>query len=213
MATQQNFFVYRPLLPESESRMRSLQEDYSSIPSFEPIENLQLPILTSQTWGSIYVEKLVSIIDKAPDVSKKSFDSEIIEAKLGPAVQDMTRRAINLVLSDGEDNHFLEEHKRFKAAGRRADKKLYVRPFTEPTITIGHLDSAHAISSLLDSAKALVGQTIRIGSTESNVGRVDAPVRSESIKKAPREIIYEPIQTIKPGGIPQGLLNSIRPRE
>ena len=214
MHTQQNFFVYRPLLPESESRLRSLQENYSSVPSFEPVENPRIPILTSQTWENIEYAKLVSIINKAPDVSKKSFDSEIIKAELGPAIRDMTRRAINLVISDGDDNHFLEEHKIFKAAGLRADKTLYVRPFTEPYITIGYLNGADAVTTLLDSAKALVGQTVSIGTTESSVGKVDTRPPAERIVKEPRKItITESVRTVTPGGIPPGLLNSIRPRE
>jgi len=213
MHTQQNFFVYRPLLPESEAVVRSLQENYLAVPSFEPVEDIRLPILTSQTWESIEYAQLLAIIRKAPDVSRKPFNSEIIDANFGPAVRDMTRRAINLVLND-DNNRFLEEHKRFKAAVQKADDTVYVRPFTEPYITIGHLDDAHALTSLLDSAKALVGQSVHIGSTESTVGKVDTRPPAERIRQTPREIIInEPVRTIKPGGIPKGLLNSLRPRE
>jgi len=213
MHTQQNFFVYRPLLSESESQVRSLQQDYSSVPSFEAAENPRLPILTSQTWNGIDYGRLLAIIDRAPAISRKSFESEIVSVEFGPAVRDMTRRAINLVLSDTENNDYLNEHKHFKAAVQKADETVYVRPFTEPYIMVGQLDEALAADSILDRAKALVGQTVRISSTDSTVGKVRAPIHGERIQKPIREIQYEPVQTVKPGSIPQGLLNSLRPRE
>jgi len=206
------FVVYRPLAPESVTKVRALQEEYASIDSFEPTENLRVTVLDSFTRRPINEYLLQELIKEAPDISKKTLDSEVSHPEFGERMRDMTRCAIKLILHD-VDNEFHLEHKKFKnAVRRRIDPNMHVHPFARPEITIGYLDHALAVAPLLRPAEAVIGNMVHVGTTESNVGKVLVPEVKQPYDREPVHsiVVNEPIRTLKPGSIPQNLLASLR---
>ena len=213
MNTEQYIFVSRPLQPESASQLQLLQQEYAAIPSFEPVEKPHLTIFNSQTWQTVHPSRLKYVIDGAPKVSRTTFEDEIVEAVLTPRVRGLSRFAIRLILDDEADTRYRNEHKFYKKAFEKIDPTLRSRQFVSPHVTIGYLNTEDAIDSIMDSAKLLVGAPLHMGTVESNVGNVTVPEPRTYVKQKPRKIEYEPVRTITPGGIPQGLLASIRPND
>jgi len=212
MNTEQRIFVSRPLLAESASRIQSLQEEYASIASFESVERPHLTILSSRTWQTVHPSRLGYVIDGAPKVSKSTFEDEISEAILSPRVHGLSRFAIRLILDNEADTRYRNEYKFYKKAFEKIDPTLSTRPFASPHVTVGYVNSEHAVDSIMESARLLIGTTLHIGTIESNVGNVAVAKPREHVQQAPRKITYEPVKTITPNGIPQGLLASLRQR-
>ena len=167
-----DILVYRPLQPESAAQISELQNEFASVRSFEPVDNPNLTIFDAKIWRMMTAFRLQTALNYAPQVSKQTFESEIVKAEFGIRDRNMPRFAINLVLGDGANNPFNEEHKRFKKGFEKLDPKLSVKPFNNPHVTIGHIESGYAIESILDKASPLIGQQLHIGKTESNVGTV-----------------------------------------
>ena len=214
MNDESNFFVYRPVLPDSAKRLELLQNEYASIQSFTPVQNPFLTILSGHSKRRLSNHKLEGILDKAPKSSRQAYDTEIIETKIEHLTQDLTRLAMRLVLTS-DSTYYQEEHEILRDAAIRCDSGMEVRRFTNPYVTVGYVDTGDGLASLMDSANTLVGSTLRFGSIESNVGAVhEEPVvpRRGARPSTPKGDNTN-VRTIRPGASPQGLLASMRRRD
>lgn len=206
--------IYRPLLPESAAQLQSLQNEYASIHSFVPVENLHLTLLSAHTHKGRNIPTLQRVGDNTPKSSAESYDTEIIGARFDKRSLDLTRVALRLILNSEESSHYFKEHEIFRTAVEKLDDTMLIRNFAGPYVTLGYLDTALGLTSVIDSAESLVGSYLSFGPIDSNVGIMHTP------KKAPRPpkpvsipvVIDAPVRTLKPGAIPQGLLASMRPR-
>jgi|GEM_PF-2451298 len=220
MSTPENFFIYRPVTPGGAAKLETLQNEYASnVQSFVPVKNPHVTIFSGLSWQRIAHHQLESVIDNAPKTSKKAFETKVSEAALSIRARSLSRSAIRLVLDDEPDERLLQEHIQFKKRFEKLDKNLFTRFFVSPHITIGYLDNAHAVSTILDTANDFIGTTLNIGKTESNmshIGSFASPKYSRPINDGTSSSVQlknEQVRTVTPGGIPQGLLASLRPRD
>lgn len=214
MTYKHDISIYRPLLSKSATRLQSLQNEYASIHSFVPVENLQLTLLSGQTKKRLNIPTLQRAGDNAPKSSAESYDTEIIGARLDRQSLDLTRVALRLILNSEESSHYFKEHEIFRTAVEKLDDTMLIRNFADPYVTLGYLDTALGLTSVIDTAESLVGSYLSFGPIDSNVGIMHTPKkipRSPSLASTPM-VIDAPVRILKPGAIPQGLLASMRPR-
>ena len=217
MTYEHNLFVYRPLQPESESKLQSLQNEYASVHSFKPVENLHLTLLNSNKVKWLNIPTWQRIKNDAPKTSAESFDTQIVDTRLEKSLTDLTRVALKLILDSEESTHYFEEHYALKQAAEKIDEAIRFRPFIIPYVTLGHLDTAQAVESVKAGAESLVGNYLSFSPTESNVGKMYTPVKLVDTNERPEHASTpsgnnSTVRTIKPGGMPKGLLGSLRPR-
>lgn len=214
MTYKHDISIYRPLLSESAPQLQSLQNEYASIHSFVPVENLQLTLLSGQTKKRLNIPTLQRAGDNVPKSSAESYDTEIIGARLDKQSLDLTRVALKLILNSEESSRYFDEHKIFRTAVEKIDDTMLVDDFVGPHVTLGYLDTALGLTSMVDSAESLIGKYLSFGPIESNVGRMHTPkkaARSPNPVSTPM-VIDTTVRTLQPGAIPQGLLASMRPR-
>ncbi|MDB5162398.1 MAG: hypothetical protein JWO54_894 [Candidatus Saccharibacteria bacterium] len=214
MKSEQNFFVYRPLQRNSSAVIKSLQKEYSSIKTFVPVRDPHLTILSSFTDRIIPISRFQNIMEDAPETAETTFDTEIVKATLGHRARDLTRYAVRLVLDDQNNAPYLEEHEQFKKEVIKTSKNLHVRHFMSPHVTVGYLDSGHALGSVMESANELVGSSLSFGPIESSAGKAIARrIINTPPSRPTSEVIKEPIRTLQQGVIPAAFLSTIRPRD
>jgi hypothetical protein len=210
---EHDFFVYRPLLPESAAQLRRLQKEYGAIRSFGPAKSLHLAILHGHTKRRLASHKLEEIMSDAPKGSEDIYDTEITGVKLDRRTRDVTRLAIRLILDSETGERYLEEHEAYKKAVNTVDKTMLMSRLTQPQLTIGYLDVSHGLASTMDGAEALIGTTLHFGGVGSNMGKAHViPDLPEADRHTPM-LIDTPVRTVQLGGIPQGFLSSLRPRD
>lgn len=222
MNPEHNLFVYRPLLPESSAQLKRVQKEYASVESFAPVKSLHVTILAARMNSKLSNHRVHEIINDAPKVSQESFDAEIINTQLDSRSRDITRLAIKLMLQGEAGDHYFQEHEEFLDAVKKADEFALVRKFTQPHITLGYLDAGHGVASVMDRVDMLTGTMLGLGPTESNLGTVfvQSAVTRRRHKRKQRWAAFrtpvdtdEPVRTIQPGSLPEGLLASLRPHD
>ena len=214
MSFENALFIYRNLQPESEARLSEIQSEYvSSIDSFVPVENLHLTILNAYSKRVVAHHRLEAVIHNAPQTSVEPSESEVVAARLDVRARSMTRLVMTLVLDDEASSQYFTEHDVFKKTLLKRDKQVNVRNFVQPHVTLGYLDVADGVASIMDIAESVVGSSIVFQSVESNFGKVSAKKEDKPITVSTPLKVDAPVLTVRPGGIPQGLLASLRPKQ
>lgn len=214
MTYKQDISIYRPLLPESAAQLQSLQDEYASIDSFVPVEDLHLTLLSGQTKKRLNIPTLQRVGDNTPKSSAESYDTEIVGARFDKRSLDLTRVALRLILNSEGSSHYFKEHEIFRTAVEKIDDTMLVRHFAGPHVTLGYLDTALGLTSVIDSAESLIGNYLSFGPIDSSVGRMHTPkntIKHPNLVSTPMAI-DAPVRILKLGAIPQGLLANMRPR-
>jgi len=219
MTYEHDFFVYRPLQPDSEAELTRLQAAYGAVRSFEPVEALHLTILRGHTKARLATHKLHEIMNNASPASVESSAAAVDSTQVTKTRKDVTRLAITLLLQNAPDDSFFKEYRTFRNAINRKEIPMYLPDAPQPHVTIGHLDAEYGLVDIMDAANELVGTTLQFDPTQSNVGParvwvkpVVEAVPDRRLQPSTRPVTDTPIRTIRPGGIPAGLLSSMRPR-
>lgn len=181
MRSQHQLFIYRPLETNSATRVERLQEEYASIESFYPIQNLHMTILSGQAKRGMDRDRLrENVMHCAPIFSEELSEATVASVQLDYRSRDITRLAIKLMLDDIGSEQYFEEHEAFKSRLKMTYASAYFSRFTQPHVTIGYLDVARGITGILNPAEELVGTPLSFAPTRSNVGQARANTSSSS---------------------------------
>lgn len=226
MSTNERFFVYRPVVGESLEKLSAVQQEYTAIPSFNPVDALHMTLIGGNNSRTIPLNQRGKILKRAPETAAEplNFDVESVEA--GARYGFLSQVAIRLFLNDSDTRTYQAEHSHFINAANNIEGVTTLRP-SSPHVTIGYLDEWHALDSITDPIQDLVGSTIEFGPAMSPSApdtripeKTKRTPRSQRLREiTPHEIIrVNPKQpttvnaprAVTPGSIPSGLLAAMR---
>ena len=203
-------FIYRPLVPESAAELRVLQGRYANVGTFRPVDNPHLTLLQGSVMPPRTKSSWSRIIENGPTTTDDTYDMSIEAVRLHPRGHRLAGYAISLML-DISDGQYHDEATFFSKMSSRVAKKQNSFIIREPHVTVGLIDSAFALDSLLESAQSYVGRRLAFGAIESSLGRVS---RSEAdIPRHPSDVqpVEGPVGTVRPRTVPASFLASLRP--
>jgi hypothetical protein len=225
MKNGHNFFVYRPLSPESSELVESVQSKFNTIESFNPIKNLHMTLLGRYVLPKTPISRLLPLMNQGPPTSERPYTMEIAETRLKLRTRKLGRSSIQLLLNDETDDMFHAEHAHFRKVAEKFGSTSAYR-VDYPHVTIGYIDTAHAITSVLQPAEELVGEELVFMPIESEHGTVNAAITPgqkkerlwPKLSKEERLIMYPhstqvpeiEVRTLSNKKIPSGLLGTIR---
>jgi hypothetical protein len=225
MNNGQNFFVYRPLSPESSDRVKKVQELYTSVESFNPIDDLHMTLLGRYVIPKTPISRLLPLMEQGPSTSERPYTMDVIESRIVYRTRKLGRSSIQLILDNDTNDMYQAEHAHFRKEAEKFGSTLSYR-VNYPHVTIGYLDTANAISTILDPTEEIVGEKLVFMPIESEHGSIQAakiPGKKKErlwhkLSKEERLLMYphstqEPemkVRTLSNRKIPSGLLSTIR---
>jgi 2'-5' RNA ligase len=223
MNNGQNLFIYRPLSEESNDAVQKLQKKYSSFKSFQPAQNPHVTLLGRYVLPKTPTERLMPILENGPETSEKSYSLEISDTIFATRTRRIGRTAIQLLLTDNDEDTFAKEHAHFrKIAAKFGSEKAHLSQY--PHVTLGYLESYLAFDSLLSVGADMKGLDVTLLPVQSELGPIKAKQSNtrrkwDQLSKEERLILYPystptPKITVRKVGteIPKGFLSSIRPK-
>jgi hypothetical protein len=225
MNNGQNFFVYRPLSEESSEVVRNIQDQYVSLESFQPVDDMHLTLLGRHVLPKTPKQRLLPIVRRGPATSEESYSMEVSGIQFADRTHIIGRSAIQLLLKEDDADAFHSEHSFFRLTAEKFGSTIANRN-DYPHVTIGYLETSRSLLSILQQGRALVGESLSFDPIQSDLGAVKAEKVDESKKNVPRlkkpktghraendyttDMPSTIVRTVRAGGIPSGLLSSLR---
>jgi hypothetical protein len=225
MKNGKNLFIYRPLSPESSSEIEEIQEQYESLIPFQRATRLGVTLLGKHAIPKTPIGRLLPILKSGPVTSQETYSMEVQDVHFMTRTREIGRTSIQLMLEDTVDNTFSAESTLFRKTAERFGGANAFKA-GHPHVTIGYLEAADALDSLLAISQSMIGKNLDLLPIQSDLGPVEA--RQDFIKenkvpwsqltteeraiKAPHSTRANTgqVRTVLPGSIPGGLLGTIR---
>ena len=203
-------FVYRQPTPESNGRIQSLQDEYASVPSFQPVKNPHLTLLGGDSSFRISGGMLDQILKDGPATAERSYPMEVVGVKVLTNMRHMARCFIALMLNN-TDGHFSDEHRHYMNMAAHINKRK-IALSRNPHVTVGYIQPEFAFAEVMEPAEALVGETLEFDSIGSNVGDIH-PKRYGTGPRSFTGTLPEgfTVRTVQPGSLPAGFLSTLKP--
>jgi hypothetical protein len=225
MNNGQNFFVYRPLSEKSSEVMKNIQDQYISLESFQPVDDMHLTLLGRNVMPKTPKQRLLPIVRRGPATSEQSYMMEVSGIQFADRTHMIGRSAIQLLLKEDNTDAFHSEHTFFRLTAEKFGSTLANRS-DYPHVTLGYLETSHSLQSILQLGRPLVGESLTFDPIQSDLGTVKAEKVEESKQNVPRpkntktghraendyatNIPSPIVRTVHASGIPLGLLSSLR---
>lgn len=201
--------VYRPVSHESMSLVRTIQaECASSISTFRGAKEPRLNILHPSILPAIRGKDRDRLLEDAPSTSEDEYDMKI-KSFVFRLKSDVRHCNIALALEEDEEGHYSDEFRAFRKLAAESNERVDDFVLLSPHVTVGYLDPAQALASVLEKLDGFRGEEIRFDPTMSNVGKVRRLHKPHT--PFPESSGIE-IQPHNPRGMPQGFLRSLRTR-